>query len=349
MIAFTKNGGGYFIIRLSLIIFLFHAPNIFAENIYVNVDRGLGDACSESESCSLSQASTNASADNSIYILIQPSGDVFTIDGDYSPLDSAVNFAAYTRSSSEATLAILPFPGEFEVSEDGKFLAHSRTTAQFANFVIGDGNSYPFGQDSDDLGSVVVSALKAGLVTIRWLNVKSDFTIKRLGATTSSPVVTLEELEITKGATLSIGMEENEDGSDGENPAHLLVPLRQGAAEEDKYDNLIVHGVIDGAGSLLIAHDNSDTGRDDSDFNLHVTAGYTPTGDYLTFDHTDCVTTERGGEIRTDLHTIAGGNICISLKKMGRLVVIESIHSDSYVAGLICASSRIDPVVASLI
>ncbi len=317
-------------IRLFLILFVFLAPSTFAQNLYVNVDRGSGTACSESEPCSLSQALTNASADDTIYILIRRSGDVFTIDGDYGPLDLAVNFAAYTRSSSEATSATLSFNGEFEVGESGKFLPHSKISAQFANLVIADGNSYPFGEESDDLGTIAISVLEAGFVTIHRLHVKSDLTIKRLETATSSPVITIEELEVSKGAVLTVGLMSNEDGSDRENPAHLRVPLRQAATADDNQDNLIVHGTINGAGSLLIAHDNNATGRGASDFNLHETEDYTPTGDKEIIDHTDCVTIEGDGEIRTDLYAIAAGNICISLKKIATLIVTGSIQADEY-------------------
>jgi len=321
--------------RLSLILFLWVAPSAFAQNHYVDVDRGSGTVCTDSEPCSLTQAITNASADDTIYILIRRSGDELTIDGDYGPLNFAITVAAYTRTSTEATSATLSFTGEFELGELGKFLPHSKVTAQFENLVIADGNTYPFGEDSDDPGTVAISSLEAGFVTIHQLDVKSNLVIKRLETTTSSPVVIIEELQVSKGATLTVGLKSNDDGSNRENPAHLRVPLRQATSADDKYDNLIVHGTIDGGGSLLIAHDNSATGRGASDFNLHVTADYTPTGEDDKIDHTDCVTLEGDGEIRSDLYVIAAGNICVSMKKIGSLVVTGSIQADEYTTEMI--------------
>ncbi|MXW13656.1 MAG: hypothetical protein F4X61_10905, partial [Rhodothermaceae bacterium] len=326
--------GGWFckrlIVHLFVVLFLFPVPGALAQQHYVDVDNGSGDACSDTEPCSLDQAITNAGEGETIYVRSRRPGDTVTIDGDYGPLNVAVNFAAYTRGSTEATSATLAFTGKFELGESGKFLPLSKVTAQFENLLISNGNTNPFGEDLANLGSVTVSTLEAGFITINRLQVEQDLVIKRLETATTSPVVTIQELEVSQGATLTIGLEMNEDGSDGEYPVHLRVPLRQASNVEEKFDSLVVHGIIDGAGSLLIVHDNSATGRGASGMDLHVTADYTPTGTDRTIDHTDCVKIAGNGEIHTDLYAVSAGNICVTLKKIGRLIVTGSIQADEY-------------------
>ncbi|MXW45844.1 MAG: hypothetical protein F4Z63_07555 [Gammaproteobacteria bacterium] len=322
--------GGWFckrlIVHLFVVLFLFPVPGALAQQHYVDVDNGSGDACSDTEPCSLDQAITNAGEGETIYVRSRRPGDTVTIDGDYGPLNVAVNFAAYTRGSTEATSATLAFTGKFELGESGKFLPLSKVTAQFENLLISNGNTNPFGEYLANLGSVTVSTLEAGFITINRLQVEQDLVIKRLETATTSPVVTIQELEVSQGATLTIGLEMNEDGSDREYPVHLRVPLRQASNVEEKFDSLVVHGIIDGAGSLLIVHDNSATGRGASGMDLHVTADYTPTGT----DHTDCVKIAGNGEIHTDLYAVSAGNICVTLKKIGRLIVTGSIQADEY-------------------
>ncbi len=329
---FTKMGGGSSL----LILFLFLAPDTFAQdNLYVDLATGSGSECLVSEPCSLTQALSNVPTDGTIYIRVRRSGHTVTFEEDYGPLNVAVNFAAYVRGSTDATDATLEFTGEFELGESGKFIPHKDITALFTHLVVSDGNDSPFGDDSENLGSITISTLEAGFVTFPRLEVTSDLMVKRLETATSSSVVTVKELEVQEGATLTVGVEENIDGSDRDNPVHLRVPLRQATNAEAKFDNLVVDGVIDGAGSLLIVHDNRAGERGASGMNLHVTEDYTPTGDKRMIDHTDCVTIEGDGEIHTDLYAVAAGNICVTLKKIGRLIVGGSIQSDAYTAEMI--------------
>ena len=309
---------------------LFLASGAFAQNHYVDVNNGSGNTCSDTDPCSMTQAIADAASGETIYIRSQRSGDTVTITGDYGPLNVPVNFAAYVSGSTDAVSATLAFTGKFELGGSGKILPHSKITAQFENLLISNGNTNPFGDDADNLGSVTISTLETGFVTINRLQVKSDLVIKRLETATSSPVITIQELEVSQGAALTVGLEMNTDGSDRENPVHLRVPLRQAANADEKFDSLVVHGIIDGAGSLLVVHDNSATGRGASGMDLHVTADYTPTGADRTIDHTDCVKIAGNGEIHNDLYAVAAGNICVTLKKIGRLIVAGSIQADEY-------------------
>ena len=313
-----------------IFLFLFLASSAFAQNHYVDVNNGSGNACSDTDPCSMTQAIADAASGETIYIRNRRSGDTVTITGDYGPLNVPVNFAAYVLGSTDAVSATLAFTGKFELGGSGKILPHSKITVQFENLLISNGNTNPFGDDAENLGSVTISTLETGFVTINRLQVKSNLVIKRLETATSSPVITIQELEVSQGTALTVGLEMNTDGSDRENPVHLRVPLRQAANADEKFDSLIVHGIINGAGSLLVVHDNSATGRGASGMDLHVTADYTPTGADRMIDHTDCVNIAGNGEIHNDLYAVAAGNICVTLKKIGRLIVAGSIQADEY-------------------
>ena len=331
-----KMGGGNIMLRLfSILISMFLIPSAFAlQDHYVDVENGAGSTCTISSPCSLTQAISNAGSGETIHLRVRRANYILDIDGDYGPLTTGVTFAAYTGDAT-ATSATFAFAGTFELGASGKFLPHSMVKADFEHLVIADGNTYPFGETSAASFPITISNLEAGFVTIHRLDVKSDLVIKRLETATSSPVIAVEELEVSKGATLTVGMIKNTDGTDRANPAHLRVPLRQAATANDKFDNLVVDGIIDGAGSVLILHDNSSTGRGASDFNLHLTADYTPTGDKRVVDHMDCVTIEGDGEIQADLYAVAAGNICVTLKKIGRLIVTGSIQDDAYTTEMI--------------
>ena len=163
------------------------------------------------------------------------------------------------------------------------------------------------------LGTLTTPSARIGALVVT-----EDLMIERL-AGQSSAVLRVDALTVSRGATLTLG----KAGS----PVDLRVPLKKSLKDDDPVGILTVNGMIDGPGTVWIAHDDNDdsSGRGAAgDDYFHMSSDYAPDKDNL-IGAGDCVRITGSGEIENEIRAIAAGNICIELGKIGDLTVAGSI------------------------
>ncbi|MCY4223665.1 MAG: hypothetical protein OXF06_02410, partial [Bacteroidetes bacterium] len=248
----------------------------------------------------------------SIYVRVRREGDTVTLEA--PTLDRVVTFGLYVRGSAAEVKGTIQFTGDFRIGADGqlgvapKATVHledvtttaARTTLTTSLFVVN-----PAAKEKNSARRLIISGdLTTHSATIRDLTVSRDLTIKGEGA---SPVLRVDSLTVNSGATLTVGTSED--------MVDLRVPLTKSGKD------LTVNGMIDGPGTVWIAHVAAQ--RLAADF--HISSGYTPATKDGKIDKTDCVKITGSGEIKNEIRAIAAGNICVELAKITDLTVAGSI------------------------
>ncbi len=272
--------------------------------------------------CNLATALGGTTA--SIYVRVRREGDTVTLEA--PTLDRVVTFGLYVRGSAAEVKGTIQFTGDFRIGADGqlgvasKATVHledvtttaARTTPTLSLFVVN-----PAAKEKNSARRLIISGdLTTHSATIRDLTVSRDLTIKGEG---DSPVLRVDSLTVNSGATLTVGTSED--------MVDLRVPLTRSGKD------LTVNGMIDGPGTVWIAHVAAQ--RLAADF--HISSDYTPATKDGKIDKTDCVKITGSGEIKNEIRAIAAGNICVELAKITDLTVagsIEETNSDEGGAGV---------------
>ncbi|MCY4000319.1 MAG: hypothetical protein OXF84_05875, partial [Bacteroidetes bacterium] len=268
--------------------------------------------------CNLATALGGTTA--SIYVRVRREGDTVTLEA--PTLDRVVTFGLYVRGSAAEVKGTIQFTGDFRIGADGqlgvapKATVHledvtttaARTTLTTSLFVVN-----PAAKEKNSARRLIISGdLTTHSATIRDLTVSRDLTIKGEGA---SPVLRVDSLTVKSGATLTVGTSED--------MVDLRVPLTKSGKD------LTVNGMIDGPGTVWIAHVAAQ--RLAADF--HISSDYTPATKDGKIDKTDCVKITGSGEIKNEIRAIAAGNICVELAKITDLTVAGSIVESNTAEG----------------
>ncbi|MXZ56950.1 MAG: hypothetical protein F4Z16_00495, partial [Rhodothermaceae bacterium] len=154
--------------------------------------------------------------------------------------------------------------------------------------------------------------------------------ILRIEGAGPSPVLRVDSLTVSSGATLTVGT--------AGNAVDLRVPLRK-SGENDPRGILAVNGTIDGTGTVFIAHTSDVAGRgapEDTSTDpvtpaesfFHMSSDYMPDSDNKA-NQEDCVWITGSGEIENEIRAVAAGNICVTLGNIGDITVAGSIVEPS--------------------
>ena len=268
--------------------------------------------------CDLATALGNSNTDV-ILLRVRREGGSVTLAAPTIALNRIVTFGTYVRGSGDAKKGTIEFTGDFKIGPSGQLAVHSLATVHVEDVTVTDvrSDSSPSlfeVQKADDKEKNPSTRLRiSGDLTtfsarISALTVSHDLMIKGSG---EAPILQIDALTINSGVTLTVGTDEG--------PIDLRVPLRK-RAKDDPEGIMTVNGMIDGPGTVWIAHVAS--ARLAADF--HMSSDYAPDSRGA-IDHDDCVRIAGRGEIKNEIRAIAAGNICVELAKIADLTVAGSI------------------------
>ena len=280
-----------------------------------------------------------AEDDDVLSFRVRRIGGTVRIEGDFT-VDDSLTFSAYLQSGGTGVRGTVEFMGAVTITDgaDDHIKRHADLTAMFKSVTVGgtgaaDNPLDPFSANTKNQGSWEVSdflqfgAANAEITTSIILDklVVSDDLIVRGGDNATEdatgPMLVVSELTVNSGATLTVGTEGQPDAPNTNNPIQLRVPLQKG--DKDSSEDFTVKGTIGGTGAIWIAHLAAERGA--AGFNLHNSADYMP-DDMNKVDHDDCVMIGGGGTILNDVHVVAAGNVCVSLRRIGGLIAVGSVE-----------------------
>ncbi|MCY4673244.1 MAG: fibronectin type III domain-containing protein [Bacteroidetes bacterium] len=247
------------------------------------------NGCPFSTPCTLEAAIEAGVANDVVLVQIRrgTNREIATIS-EAITIDKSVSLGVYVRGNNASAKGGVHFSGPVKLMSDANLMTYGDASLRFTEIEI---NGTP------SIDELVISA--------------DDLTIDEVDDpdNTMTSVLAVGELFVDDGETLTIG----EDAS-------VRVRLKKGAPGKmiGQFD---VAGTVDGGGDLWIAHTSDE--RAASGFMLHEPGDYLPDEEKITVD--DCLMVTGNGTVESDLYAVAAGNVCVSLKKIGNLVVIGSI------------------------
>ena len=247
------------------------------------------NGCPFSTPCTLEAAIEAGVANDVVLVQIRrgTNREIATIS-EAITIDKSVTLGVYVRGNNAPAKGGVHFSGPVKLMSDANLMTHEDAGLRFTEIEI---------KGTPSIDELVISA--------------DDLTIDEVDDpdNTMTSVLAVDELFVDDGEILTIG----EDAS-------VRVRLKKGAPGKmiGQFD---VAGTVDGGGDLWIAHTSDE--RAASGFMLHEPGDYLPDEAKFTVD--DCLMVTGNGTVESDLYAVAAGNVCVSLKKIGNLVVIGSI------------------------
>ena len=319
----TKNGGG-----AALLVLLFTASSSFAQPYYIDPANGSGTACTLAAPCKLAEAYGKTLADNDQFLIrVRRVGGTVTLAAHSADLTKQIVFGAYVKGSGAAVEGTVKFTGEFKVGSGGRFDLHEKASVEFKDFTAK--TTSPIGYNPDPWERLVITGTlhaanpsKSGRIILERIVVHKSFTTK-------GPIEVYHGVTVNRGDTLYLG-------------GNLVLTMRRGNSKTDGRGLLTVNGAIVGATDkvgpalaesieyIRIRNANGffTNGRNSGFGNqFHTYSEYTPVNGAI--DHTDCIRILGSGTIDVKVRSYANGNICVEVKKVGRIETIGSLQTDA--------------------
>ena len=325
---------------VSVLIALVGLPGAFAQSTHyvdpASTSTTAADCLDQDVGCTFATAVVaSTTANDVIAFRVRRAGGTVRIpldgitDAAGRSFDSVVRFSTYQRSGGTGVRGTVEFTGDdapIMINSGGQILRNANVTVRFKAVHIAPGVPDPFGVDVKNQGGWEVSDYMqiGGDTEFNKLVVAKDLTLRGVPAAedASGSVLTVSKLTVNSGATLTIGTKgQSEDATPTtpDNPLQLRVPLMKG--DKDSVKDFEVKGTINGTGAVWIAYVTAERGEN---LSLHEPSDYAP-DDKNKIDHNDCVQIQGGGRILNDIHAVAAGNVCISLREIGGLIAVGSI------------------------
>lgn len=236
---------------------------------------------------------------------------------------------------------LIPRKGTTIRYNDVTVVGNNTTTEVVADPLAQDVTNF-FSTDKEN-GSVSISGsleLTAN-ATFNTLTVESSLTIQGPGDLNEdddvkddgeNPALVVKQLEVKAGATLTLGTKDNPISTVRVPLTRSMTAPPKGKENELRNDRLIASGTIAGTASIVIGHG----GANDPSFEASAPRiahffdeykRYEVDGKSIkeSVDYKDCVMIRGGGEIRTAIHAVSAGNVCILLSKVGDVVALGSV------------------------
>ena len=278
---------------------------------------------------------TNNADGDLLLIRVRRAGGSVTLAAPTVALDKRLQFGTYVQGSTTPVKGMVQFTGAFTIAAAGEFRLDPNASVQFEDVTLSAGaRTFPFFYiaDKSEERITVTGTLTipdGERVRLPALVVSKGFTVKggtnaekktsefRVGGPPSTGGVPVEiPLTVRRGATLRI------DGVD------LVVHLGK---------EILVEGVIEDVTKgakhplrvALLNSMNSATAPGNRQAASLVGKGsYEPL--LQGFDHNDCLRIRGTGMIPAGIFAISMGNLCVELKRVGRITASGSLANDIF-------------------
>ncbi len=326
MKSYKKWGGGAGFVFLFLLV---TTSSAFAQTWYIDNVHGSGSACTLVAPCKLGNAygkSEVANTGHTFLFRVRWPGETVTITPPTAALTKQILFGAYVAGDASAVEGTVVFTGEFKIQGTGRVRFHEKVQIEFHD--VTTSSRFPFGWTpaKSEERYAITGTLKSSRndtwdIVFDRLVVSKSFTLQqREGKNTYT--VNNGPLVVKSGATLTLG-------------ARLYVRFSRAKGAAAGQGRMIVDGAIEQKveesgekpGHIMMGGQNTARGTVDEARFIPYT-DYTPAADGSVTD-ADCYRIMGSGMITVPLYTVAHGNVCIELEKVGSLLVGGSIQGGS--------------------
>ena len=285
----------------------------------------------------MDEAFTSKQADGAKFLIqVRHAGGTVTFNTPSTSLTAGpLVFGAYVAGSAAAVEGTLIFAGTnaLLIANTGQVRLDDKVKLQFKDIKVGEAlrpvrefgeDIFHHENDSDERVSITGTlTLSSGFASFYNLVVSKSFTAKINPAS----LIVRNSLTINHGATLTL------EGSGGYT---LFLLMKRGEDRTDKRGVVTVNGSIERAegseGYFYVGYQNLNNalGRGSAGIGndgFHAYSEYTPAANSA-IDHTDCLRITGSGTINFPILVRAMGNVCVDVKKVGKVVALGSLQND---------------------
>ena len=270
--------------------------------------------CTLTDPCTLDRAPATSVANGDIFLIrVRREGGTVTLAAPTAALSKRIRFGAYVKGNEDPVEGTVKFTGDFKVGGGGRFEFHEKVTVEFEDFTAGA--TYSIGWDN--IAALERMSMTGTLkVTATWavidrMVVSKSFEIE---AYTDKAFVVNKGLTVKEGATLTI--------SNGT----LSVVIDRERESTGTTGRITVDGTIEAKGDHTEGYIRFVRAFADRTANHFLLSSEYKPSDGV--DHEDCFRIRGRGEINAELRVHGAGNICVEVKKVGRVLVSGSIKDD---------------------
>ena len=277
--------------------------------VCVNIDPAHTDG-----PCTLDRALAAFDANGDIFLIrVRREGGMVTLAAPTATLSKRIRFGAYVKGNEDPVEGTVKFTGDFKVGGSGRFEFHEKVTVEFEDFTAGA--VYSIGWDNvaalERMSMTGTLKITAAYAVIDRMVVSKSFEIE---AYTDKALAVNKGLTVKEGATLTI--------SNGT----LVVFMDKERESTGTTGRITVDGTIETKGDHTEGYIRFLRSLADRTGNhFFLSSEYVPSDGV---DGKDCFRIRGRGEINAEIRVHGAGNVCVEVKKVGRVRVSGSIRND---------------------